>query len=188
MVLPNLHHWLVDLEPFGLANDREVYVATTEPHGLIEATVRRGDLAGLRPMGRNAFSHLFIHVSSLPRSRAFYVDRLGLEVLMEEPGYLRVGGGEGFTSGSRSARRRRWAAPGSSRRARRRRGRHGLVAARRRARDHRPGRPAWGDRHAWTHDPDGYRSPSTARAAATADGLPGRRGPRSARRRAPSGS
>lgn len=44
MVLPNLHHWLVDLSPFGLTNDREVYVATTEPHGLIEATVRRGEV------------------------------------------------------------------------------------------------------------------------------------------------
>jgi urate oxidase len=43
MALPNLHHWLVDLSPFGLENDREVYLATTEPHGLIEATVRRGD-------------------------------------------------------------------------------------------------------------------------------------------------
>jgi urate oxidase len=43
MVLPNLHHWLVDLAPFGMTNDAEVYVATTEPHGLIEATVRRGD-------------------------------------------------------------------------------------------------------------------------------------------------
>jgi urate oxidase len=43
MVLPNLHHWLVDLSPFGLTNDREIYVATSEPHGLIEATVRRGE-------------------------------------------------------------------------------------------------------------------------------------------------
>ncbi|MEA2608198.1 MAG: urate oxidase [Chloroflexota bacterium] len=43
MVLPNLHHWLADLAPFGLANDGEVYVSTTEPHGLIEATVRRGE-------------------------------------------------------------------------------------------------------------------------------------------------
>ena len=43
MVLPNLHHWTVDLSPFGLTNDRTVYVATTEPHGLIEATVRRGE-------------------------------------------------------------------------------------------------------------------------------------------------
>lgn len=41
MVLPNLHHWLVDLSPFGLDNDREIYTPTTEPHGLIEATVRR---------------------------------------------------------------------------------------------------------------------------------------------------
>jgi urate oxidase len=42
MVLPNLHHWTVDLGPFGMTNDQLVYVATTEPHGLIEATVRRG--------------------------------------------------------------------------------------------------------------------------------------------------
>jgi urate oxidase len=41
MVLPNLHHWPVDLSPFGLTNDRLVYIATSEPHGLIEATVRR---------------------------------------------------------------------------------------------------------------------------------------------------
>jgi urate oxidase len=43
MVLPNLHHWTVDLSPFGMTNDKVVYVATTEPHGLIEATVRRGE-------------------------------------------------------------------------------------------------------------------------------------------------
>ncbi len=42
MILPNLHHWLVDLTAFGLDNDREIYTPTTEPHGLIEATVRRG--------------------------------------------------------------------------------------------------------------------------------------------------
>lgn len=41
MVLPNLHHWTVDLSPFGLENRAEVYVATTEPHGLIDATIRR---------------------------------------------------------------------------------------------------------------------------------------------------
>jgi urate oxidase len=43
MVLPNLHHWLVDLSRFGLENDREIFTPTTEPHGLIEATVRRGE-------------------------------------------------------------------------------------------------------------------------------------------------
>jgi urate oxidase len=41
MVLPNLHHWLVDLAPFGQENRGEIFVATREPHGLIEATVRR---------------------------------------------------------------------------------------------------------------------------------------------------
>ena len=41
MVLPNLHHWKVDLSPFGLDNPGEVFVSTTEPHGLIDATVHR---------------------------------------------------------------------------------------------------------------------------------------------------
>ena len=41
MVLPNLHHWRVDLAPFGLDNPGEVFVSTTEPHGLIDATVHR---------------------------------------------------------------------------------------------------------------------------------------------------
>jgi urate oxidase len=41
MVLPNLHHWQVDLAPFGLDNPGMVFVSTTEPHGLIDATVRR---------------------------------------------------------------------------------------------------------------------------------------------------
>jgi urate oxidase len=42
MVLPNLHHWTVNLEPFGLDNPGVVFTPTTEPHGLIDATVRRG--------------------------------------------------------------------------------------------------------------------------------------------------
>ncbi|MET7454556.1 factor-independent urate hydroxylase [Streptomyces sp. NPDC005574] len=39
--LPNQHHFLVDLEPFGLKNDNEVYFAADRPYGLIEATVLR---------------------------------------------------------------------------------------------------------------------------------------------------
>ncbi|MFH8619244.1 factor-independent urate hydroxylase [Streptomyces sp. NPDC017979] len=39
--LPNNHHFLVDLEPFGLKNDNEVYFAADRPYGLIEATVLR---------------------------------------------------------------------------------------------------------------------------------------------------
>jgi malate synthase len=45
LTMPNLHHWLVDLTPFGQANDREIYTPTSEPYGLIEATVRRGEAA-----------------------------------------------------------------------------------------------------------------------------------------------
>jgi urate oxidase len=42
--LPNKHHFLVDLEPFGLKNDTPdgaVYFASDRPYGLIEATVLR---------------------------------------------------------------------------------------------------------------------------------------------------
>ena len=45
MSLPNLHHWSVDLAPFGGENRGEIFVATVDPHGLIEATVRRGSAA-----------------------------------------------------------------------------------------------------------------------------------------------
>ena len=39
--LPNRHCLLVDLTPFGLDNPNQVFVATDEPHGLIEATFGR---------------------------------------------------------------------------------------------------------------------------------------------------
>ncbi|MDT0411380.1 MULTISPECIES: factor-independent urate hydroxylase [Streptomyces] len=39
--LPNKHHFLVDLAPFGLGNDNEVYYAADRPYGLIEATILR---------------------------------------------------------------------------------------------------------------------------------------------------
>ncbi|KRF35299.1 factor-independent urate hydroxylase [Nocardioides sp. Soil805] len=38
---PNKHHFLVDLQPFGLDNPGEVFIAADRPYGLIEATVRR---------------------------------------------------------------------------------------------------------------------------------------------------
>lgn len=40
---PNKHHFLVDLSPFGTANDGEVFIAADRPYGLIEASVRRDD-------------------------------------------------------------------------------------------------------------------------------------------------
>lgn len=43
MSMPNKHHFLVDLAPMGLPNDREVYHAADRPYGLIEGTVTRDD-------------------------------------------------------------------------------------------------------------------------------------------------
>ncbi len=40
-VAPNRHHFPVDLAPFGLENNGEVFIAADRPYGLIEATVRR---------------------------------------------------------------------------------------------------------------------------------------------------
>ena len=39
--LPNKHYNLVDLAPFGMTNPGDVFLPTDEPHGLIEATLRR---------------------------------------------------------------------------------------------------------------------------------------------------
>jgi urate oxidase len=43
LALPNKHHFVVDLAPFGLENDREVYYAADRPYGLIEGTVLADD-------------------------------------------------------------------------------------------------------------------------------------------------
>ena len=44
MSMPNKHHFLVDLEPFGLDNPNVVYHADDRPYGKIEATVLRDDV------------------------------------------------------------------------------------------------------------------------------------------------
>ncbi|MDQ1739596.1 MAG: urate oxidase [Pseudonocardiales bacterium] len=43
LALPNKHHFLVDLSPFGLPNDNEVYLAADRPYGLIEGQVLAED-------------------------------------------------------------------------------------------------------------------------------------------------
>jgi urate oxidase len=43
LALPNRHHYLVDLSPFDLTNDNEVFIAGDRPYGLIEGTVARDD-------------------------------------------------------------------------------------------------------------------------------------------------
>lgn len=41
--MPNKHHFAVDLSPFGMANENEVFYAADRPYGLIEGTVTRDD-------------------------------------------------------------------------------------------------------------------------------------------------
>lgn len=41
LALPNKHHFVVDLAPFGLTNENEVFYAADRPYGLIEGTVLR---------------------------------------------------------------------------------------------------------------------------------------------------
>jgi len=45
LALPNKHHFLVDLAPFGLDNPGQVFFAADRPYGLIEGTVIRDDAA-----------------------------------------------------------------------------------------------------------------------------------------------
>ncbi|RSM41394.1 urate oxidase [Amycolatopsis balhimycina DSM 5908] len=47
--LPNKHHFLVDLSPFGLKNENEVFYAADRPYGLIEGTVLRDDAEDAGP-------------------------------------------------------------------------------------------------------------------------------------------
>ena len=46
--MPNKHHFPVDLSPFGLSNDNEVFYASDRPYGLIEATVQRRGVPAAR--------------------------------------------------------------------------------------------------------------------------------------------
>ena len=45
MAMPNKHHFVVDLTPFGMTNENEVFYAADRPYGLIEGTVVRDDAA-----------------------------------------------------------------------------------------------------------------------------------------------
>jgi len=44
LVMPNKHHFVVDLSPFDMANPNEVFYASDRPYGLIEGTVTRDDV------------------------------------------------------------------------------------------------------------------------------------------------
>lgn len=104
------------------------------------------------------FSHIFLHVANLERTRAFYVDRLGLDVLAEDDGYLRIGGGGGFDIGVEERSASEIGAPGIELELQVP-DVDGLAAALRDAGIAltEPSDQEWGARHAWLHDPDGYR-------------------------------
>ena len=104
-------------------------------------------------------SHLFLFVSDLARSRRFYTELLGLQVLLEENGYLRVGVPDGVHIGMEVGKP--WQI-----------GARGLEinlevddvdAWAARLREHGvplempPSDMPWGARHAFFQDPDGYR-------------------------------
>ncbi len=110
---------------------------------------------------RAALSHLFVLVRSLPEAHAFYVGALGLEVLAGGPdaGYMRIGGGDGFTIGMEEGAAADVGATGIE-----------IVVAvddvdRRYAElsgtgiafEAAPADQEWGMRHAWLRDPSGYR-------------------------------
>ncbi len=112
------------------------------------------------------FSHLFVHVRDIRRARRFYVDLLGLDVLLESDGYLRLGGDDGFHIGIEERGARDVGAPGIEIVVRvpdvdlafERLREAGIALT-------APVDQPWGARHAWLHDPDGYRlsiySPAT---------------------------
>ena len=45
--MPNRHHLPIDLTRFGMENRNEIFVATEEPYGLIEATLARADVTSM---------------------------------------------------------------------------------------------------------------------------------------------
>jgi catechol 2,3-dioxygenase-like lactoylglutathione lyase family enzyme len=102
-------------------------------------------------------SHIFAHVADLAASRRFYVELLGLEVLVEEGGYLRVGNADGWHMGIEQGEPV---------------GAEGIELVIRVADvdeaferlanagiafDTPPTATDWGARHAWLRDPSGYR-------------------------------
>jgi catechol 2,3-dioxygenase-like lactoylglutathione lyase family enzyme len=109
--------------------------------------------------GHATLSHLFVLVSDLARSKRFYVDVLDLEALLEENGYLRVGGAGGFHIGMEEGPPERVGSNGieiviqvddvDQRYAK-------LTAAGVEF-ESAPEDQPWGARHAWLRDPDGYR-------------------------------
>lgn len=99
-------------------------------------------------------SHLFVPVRSLADARRLYVDLLGLEVLVDEGGYIRIGGNGGFHMGVEAEPDGAIKQPDVVIRV----DDVDAMAARLRAAGYdvtEPQDQPWGARHAWFHDSDG---------------------------------
>ncbi|PPF84517.1 urate oxidase [Subtercola sp. Z020] len=55
---PNKHHFLYNLEPFGVENNNEVFNADDRPYGLIQASVLRDDVAAAPPEAWDSYTGL----------------------------------------------------------------------------------------------------------------------------------
>jgi catechol 2,3-dioxygenase-like lactoylglutathione lyase family enzyme len=110
-----------------------------------------------------SLSHLFLGVRSLRRTKAFYVDGLGLALLVgsgaDGSGYMRLGGGDGFTIGVEERPSDEVGAAGIEIVVRV----DDVDATYRQLQavgvgfESAPADQEWGMRHAWLRDPDGYR-------------------------------
>ncbi len=84
MSMPNKHHFLVDLEPFGMDNDNEVYFAADRPTGSSRAPCSPTTRRTLRPPGTEGAGDGLPAVSDLGR---------GLAAKRETPAALPIQGG-----------------------------------------------------------------------------------------------
>jgi catechol 2,3-dioxygenase-like lactoylglutathione lyase family enzyme len=104
-------------------------------------------------------THILLYVSDLARSRAFYVDTLGLEPQVEEDDYLRLSG-MGVDLGLHRAYEPEQTANGGVELQLRVDDVdvwHRRLSAQRASFTQAPADMPWGARHAFLRDPDGYR-------------------------------
>ena len=104
------------------------------------------------------FTHLFMHVTDLKRSKEFY-STLGFAVLMDHGGYVRIGSRDGFYIGMEQRPSDQVGAAGIEiviRVPDVDAAYHRLVASGVKF-DTPPADQEWGAKHAWLRDPDGYR-------------------------------
>ena len=106
----------------------------------------------------SSLSHVFMLVGDLAEARRFYVDLLGLEVLVEGGDYLRVGGGGGFHIGMEHGAVRTFdGGPEINVQVADVDAEYARLTAAGVPFDGPPVDQEWGARHAWLRDPDGRR-------------------------------